>query len=264
MKLYMDLGNGRISYTIRGRGDVLVLLHGFTESREIWDSYAEALSEEFRVICPDLPGHGGSSSFSEVHTMEFMAEVTAGVLDHHGIDSCVIIGHSMGGYVALAFAEAYPDRVKGLGLFHSSAYADSPEVAANRLRAVNAVKSSHASFVSAFIPELFTEANRRKYDTQIERLVTRAAQMSAESLVASINGMKERPDRSGVLERAAYPVLFIAGKLDQRVPFDKILEQLSMPRDCVALLMGDVAHMGYIEAQSKCLYAITTFTRGCY
>lgn len=265
MKEVTVLFNGKsICYRSVGNGGTIVLLHGFMESKEIWNDFAAELSHKYRVIAIDLPGHGKSDCIGEIHSMELLAECVNCVLVHAGVEDCVITGHSMGGYVTLAFAERYPDKLKGFGMFHSSALADSEEAKENRKRAINLIQQNHISFISSFIPDLFTLPNQEIYKKEIEELVKIAKRMSPETIIAAQEGMKTRPDRTKVLAEATYPVLFILGKLDKRVPFEKALQQVAMPNDAVLLSMGDVAHMGYIEARDKSLYAIRAFLEGIF
>jgi pimeloyl-ACP methyl ester carboxylesterase len=253
-----------ICYRSGGSGGTLVLLHGFTEMQDIWNDFASELSAKYRVITMDLPGHGKSDCIGEVHSMELMASCVKHVLDHTGVNDCVMIGHSMGGYVTLAFAEKYPERIKGFGLFHSSALADSDEARENRGRAVELIRKNYTSFISAFIPDLFAPHNQEIYKKEIEGMVKAAKNMRPASIIAAQEGMKIRPDRTKVLADSQCPVLFILGKLDSRVPFEKVLQQAGMPNDAVVLTMGDVAHMGYIEARDKTLYAVRAFLEGIY
>lgn len=251
-----------VNYTITGKGPTLVLLHGFTESLDIWTHFANELSSDFRVICIDLPGHGKSACIGEVHTMELMAECVKYILDKQQINECVMIGHSMGGYVTLAFAEKYSNMLKGIGLFHSSAMPDTPEGKLNRARAIEFINSNHIGFIGSFIPDLFAPENRERLKNEIEQLVVVARQMSKESIIASQKGMMERKDQRELLKTLDIPFLFIAGKKDSRVPFEKVLEQIALPKDCVSLFLENIAHMGYLEAPEKTLYAIKCFVKG--
>lgn len=262
-KFYTKQGN-KINYTIKGAGSPVVLLHGFTETLHIWDDFSKRLSESHRVICIDLPGHGQSDCISEIHSMELMADCVKQVLDSLEIKQMVLIGHSMGGYVSLAFAEKYTEMIKGLCLFHSTAFADTEETRNNRKRTNEFIKKNHFHFLCEFIPSLFTPENQEKYKPEIDKLISEAKKMSSQGVIAANTGMASRPDRTLVLKNAAFPVMFIAGKKDVRIPFNKVLEQIAMPNDCVALLMGDVAHMGYFEAREKTYYAIKTFAEGCF
>ena len=252
----------RIAFTDTGKGLPVVLLHGFTESLDIWEDYSRELSPSYRVICIDLPGHGYSECVDEVHSMDLMAEVVIEVLQHLHVSEFAILGHSMGGYVSLAVAEKQPERIRGLCMFHSTAAADNEEVRENRSRTIEFVRNHRISFLSSFIPNLFAEASRSKYPAQIAELVKRSKQMSAESIIAAQTGMRDRPDRTAVLKEAAYPVLFMLGKEDSRIPYESALPQLALPQDAILLSMGGVGHMGYIEARDKCLYALRVFLGG--
>jgi len=258
--------NARIHYTVEGKlkQNTLVLLHGFTESLDIWDDFSAELSLFFKVICIDLPGHGKSECIGETHTMELMVEVVKTVIDEENTEECVMIGHSMGGYIALAFAEKYPAYMKGLGLFHSSALPDSPEGKANRTRAIEVIEKNHTEFVMNFIPDLFAPANRKPLEKEINVLVEKAQTMSKQAIIAAQRGMMERRDMQHVLKNADYPVLFIAGKQDTRVLYNKVLEQIVLPKDTMALLLHDIAHMGYLEARDKTIYAVKCFVDGAY
>lgn len=264
MSTFFTFQGYKIHYTTKGKGKTIVFLHGFTEDLHIWDDFANRLAADYRVVCIDLPGHGQSDCISEVHTMELMADCVKQLLDSLLVDDFVLIGHSMGGYVALAITDIYPEMIKGFGLFHSTAYADSEETRNNRIRTNAFIKKNHFHFLCEFIPSLFTKTNQEKFKAEIEKLIGKAKKMSAQGVRACNSGMALRPDRTNVLKSLQVPVLFIAGKQDVRIPFDNVLEQIAMPNDCVALLMGDVAHMGYIEAKEKTYYAIKTFAEGCF
>lgn len=247
-----------------GSGKVLVLLHGFMETSDIWDDFAGELSENYRIITIDLPGHGKSENINGIHTMDEMARAVNFILTQAKINECVIIGHSMGGYVALAFAELYKNKVNGLGLFHSTATCDTEEAKTNRERTIEIVRKNRISFISSFIPDLFAPSNREIFKKEIIKLEKSAKEMSAEGIIAALSGMKIRPDRKNIIENAKYPVLFIIGKLDSRMPYIKILEQASSAKDATILLLGDTGHMGYLESRNKTLHCIEYFLKGIY
>ena len=123
-----------VHYRDEGRNNskTLVLLHGFLQNLDVWSSYVLTYMHHMRVITIDLPGHGLTDTFSEVHSMDLMARVVKTVLNEAGVEQCVMMGHSMGGYVALAFAEKYPYTLRGLGLINSHALPDSAEHRAHR------------------------------------------------------------------------------------------------------------------------------------
>jgi len=139
--MQVDFKNGSINFEAYGSGEVLVLLHGFTESLKIWYDFKDKLAKKFHVILIDLPGHGMSSIINEVHSMELMADSVKAVIDHLRISSAVMVGHSMGGYVSLAFARKYSSLLKGMGLFHSTSLADSDENKEARERAIAIIRN---------------------------------------------------------------------------------------------------------------------------
>jgi len=255
--------NAKIHYTDAGKGPSIVLLHGFLESLEMWDEFANQLSTEFRVICIDLPGFGDSGMISDIHSMDTFAGSVKAVLDHLGISDCVMIGHSMGGYISLAFAKKYPKMVKGLGIFHSHAGADDPEAKKNRDRAISVIRQNHVGFIKEFIPDLFAPENVGKFSKEIKLLKERAGRVSKEAIISAMAGMRDRKSRLDVLEKSEKPVLFIAGKLDTRIPLAKVMEQATLPKHTELLVLGNIAHMGFLEAKDECLRKIRYFADYC-
>jgi pimeloyl-ACP methyl ester carboxylesterase len=248
-----------LHYRISGQGPIIVLLHGFLESGEVWKSFARRLSESYRVITIDLPGHGLSENYGPVNSMDMMAEGVYTILKMIGISKCLMAGHSMGGYVTLAFAEKYPRMLKGFVLFHSQAAADSTETRTARERTIALVQKDHQGFIRNFIPDLFDAANVKKFDKEIEKLKDLAQKTSKEGILAVLEGMKSRPDRRHVLLQAKVPVLFIIGKNDSRIPMEVIVPQTLLPEHSEILLLDHVGHMGFIEASGKTFDALKGF-----
>lgn len=245
-----------VSCVVQGKGKDVVLLHGFMESADIWADYILELSDDYRVIAIDLPGHGGAHQFGEIHRMDDMAKVVHHVLVNHGVDKCTMVGHSMGGYVALEFAALFPGMLSGLCLFHSNANEDSSEARLNRNRAISFVRQNRKGFTTQFIPELFAPENREKYADEIETLKERASAMSAESIIAAMEGMKIRRQHYQTLADLKAPVLFIIGQKDSRADMQLMMEQVILPAESHVLLLRDCGHMGYIENRDECLEAI--------
>jgi pimeloyl-ACP methyl ester carboxylesterase len=254
--------DANIAYTISGKGNTLILLHGFLESTLIWKDFVSVLEKHFQVVCIDLPGHGESDCIGYVHEMEMNAEVVYAVLQHLEIKSCVMTGHSMGGYVTLAFAEKYPEVLNGICLFHSTALPDSEEKQRDRDRTINIVKRDAMTFIRAVIPNLFAPANKEKYKVEIDELIARASQMPTQGIIATLEGMKIRKDRTQILKGVKAPVLIIAGKQDTAVPFDSLLPQLALPKHCEALILDNVGHTGFIEAKEETLRVLLNFVEG--
>ncbi len=260
----VNFKNGTINYEEYGSGDTLVLLHGFTESVKIWYEFKEVLSAKYRVILIDLPGHGKSSVLDDVHSMELMADSVKTVLDHLNIEEAVMIGHSMGGYVSLAFCRKYNRMIKGLGLFHSTSLADSDEVKQARDRSIKLIANNHSRFLLSFIPELFAPETKDLYQNEIQVLIDEASQMEPKALVAAQKGMKNRTSTLDVLINAPFPVMFIAGQKDSKIPFENIWVQMALTETAYTLILRNAGHMGQIEAKIQTLDYVDSFTQACY
>jgi pimeloyl-ACP methyl ester carboxylesterase len=261
MKNFIDFRGKKLYYQVSGKGPAIVLLHGFLESGEVWKNFARKLHENFQVILIDLPGHGISDPAGAIITMDDMAEAVCNVLNSTGAKSCVMAGHSMGGYVTLAFAEKFPRRLKGFILFHSHAAADSPETRNGRKRTIALVEKDRKGFIRNFIPGLFDPACVNKYGREIEQLRQLADRTPKEAIIAALEGMKNRPDRQHVLLHSKVPVLFIIGKNDTRIPMEDIIPQTLLPGHSEVLLLDQVGHMGFIEAPAKTYGALKAFAQ---
>jgi len=262
-KKYYNYNNTKICYSVEGSGDTVVLLHGFLENMDIWDKFSTELSKKYRVILIDLPGHGGSNMIAETHSMELMAEAVNSTLEALQIESCVMIGHSMGAYVSLAYAEMYTSKLSGLGVFHSHAAADTTEGKINRGRAIQIVKENHKDFISAFIPDLFTKKNQEILADEITKLQEASRLISKESVIASLEGMRQRTDKLKLISNLKIPMMFIIGKQDSRTPLDKMFSQIELVKHAEVLILEDVAHMGYLEAYDKTLAFTSHFISVC-
>ncbi|MCX6305350.1 MAG: alpha/beta hydrolase [Bacteroidetes bacterium] len=252
-----------INVTDEGTGKIIVLLHGFTESLKIWTSFSLQLSKKYRVITIDLPGHGKSDSIDKIHSMELMADVVHEVLKKLKVGKCLMVGHSMGGYVTLAFAAKYPGMLKGFSLFHSHCFADTATEQENRNRTITIVGQDKFSYVAQFIPSLFPVEVHKKFSKQIERMIQRASKMEKEGVIAALEGMKIRKDQSDLLKKTLLPVLFILGQKDSKAPHARLWEMIALPAVSETLLLRECGHMGYIEAPNETLNALAGFARKC-
>jgi len=262
-KKYYNYKGIKICYNIEGKGQTVVLLHGFLENMDIWEAFSIKLREKFTVVLIDLPGHGGSSMIAETHTMEMMAEAVNNTLVSLNIESCVMIGHSMGAYVSLAYADLYNEKLNGLGIFHAHAAADTTEGKINRGRAIQIVKENHKDFISAFIPDLFTNKNKKLFAVEISKLQVASRLISKESVIASLDGMRHRTDKLKLLSNLRIPVMFIIGKQDSRTPLKKMFPQIEIVKHAEVLILNDVAHMGYLEAFDQTLSFTNHFINVC-
>jgi len=253
-----------VNYKIEGQGNPVVLLHGFLENLHIWNDFSKALSQNYRVIRIDLPGHGETQVSKEVFSMEFMADAVHQVLQKEKILKACLIGHSMGGYVALAYAEKYPEQVKGIGLFHSSAACDDAKGIENRLRSIQLIEKDHSHFMHAFIPDLFTEKNRNLLKEEIAQLQKQAALISKENLIACQKGMMARKDYQHIIKNVSCPVMYIIGKQDPKIKPEKILQQAAQGKTVEILLLEDCGHVGFLEAPKESLRFLGSFVRHCF
>ncbi|HET7000251.1 MAG TPA: alpha/beta hydrolase [Puia sp.] len=240
-------------YEIRGKGTVVMLVHGFTEDRRIWDPFLSGIENKYQWIIPDLPGSGDSVYNNSLKSLSDFAEFIPALLESENIHELILIGHSMGGYISLAFAEKYPDKIRALGLFHSSSYPDSEEKKESRNKNIRFIQNHDPSlFVEQSIPGLFSDSFKAEHPEEIQKLVDRYANFKRESLVQYLDAMKNRPATTDVLLSITKPVLFIIGEEDKAVPMKDSLEQCHLPRISYIHILTHTAHMGMIENSSLC------------
>ncbi len=255
---------GTVTFSDTGKGRVVVLLHGFLGSHQIWENTTIELSKSYRVIAIDLPGHGTTDCFGYVHTMEMLAKCVKAVMDSLRLKKYVIVGHSMGGYVGLAFADLFPDNLKGLCLFHSSAYADSDDKKRDRTRSVRVVKANHKIYITEVIKNLFATKNAKYLKTEIAFAQKIASKVSKRSIIAALEGMKDRPNRDVILGMVHYPVMMVIGELDNVLPKDQLLEQTQLIKNKHILYLEHDGHMGFLESPKLTVKALRKFLRACY
>ena len=299
MNKELSYEGSKIFYRVIGNGDPVVLLHGFGEDSEIWKNQVrppqtppkEGLSytqsqpvavslptDKFMYIVPDLPGSGKSEMIDDM-SMEGMAEVIKAIIDSEvkkekikisesseapsfggGLGEVCIIGHSMGGYITLAFAEKYPGFLRDFGLFHSSAFADNEEKKATRRKGIEFIqKHGSKAFLETVIPNLFAPIpiaigtkslippKESLRTNSIKELIDKSDNFSPTSLVSYYEAMMERPDRTDVLKKAGVPVLFIMGEHDKAVPMEDVLKQSHMPETAFIHILHQSGHMGMLE-----------------
>lgn len=240
-----------------------MLIHGFGEDSRIWDDMVQKLSSSYRMIVPDLPGSGRSGELKTGVSMESLASSVHSVADHAKLDRFAMIGHSMGGYVALAFAEQWPERLSKLGLFHSTAFADDEEKKASRFKNAEFIrKHGAAKFLAQSVPKLFSAASARDKKPAIDEIIGRYSDFSPAALVDYTLAMRERPDRTEVLKHFTRPVLFIFGEEDTAVPLEQGLKQSSIPEFSYIYIAARSGHMGMIEEPEFCLKALNDFLAG--
>ena len=248
-----------ISYNILGHGKTIILLHGYLESKEIWNDFANELAKNFQIIAPDLPGHGESSLIEANLSVEKMAESVKYILDKENVSSCLLVGHSMGGYVALAFLDLFPELLSGFSLFHSSPYADTEGKKQNRDREIDIIRQGKkAQVYNTHFPNTFAKEHVEEFAIEIENCKDVARNMQDKGIIAALEAMKERPDRSGLLKTTKIPVQYIIGEKDNFIPME-ILNKLQLPDHSEVVVLENSGHMGFIEEKENVLKAISGF-----
>jgi pimeloyl-ACP methyl ester carboxylesterase len=234
-----------VFYTDEGKVDVILLLHGFLENSSMWNDLIPKLVVKHRVICIDLLGHGQTDCLGYVHSMELMAEVVEAVLNHLKIETFTVIGHSMGGYVALALAEKTSKKIQSLCLMNSTAQSDSDERKVNRDRAIVAVKQNHRAFVSELLVK------------EIEQSKQEALQTSLQGIVAALEGMKIRSDKTQFLKQATFKKLLILGKKDPVLDYQVLLDHAK--ETGVEIIEFSDGHMSHLENKKELAYKLLHF-----
>ena len=246
------------------KGDrCVVLLHGYLESMLVWEDFVPLLYKQVRVITLDLPGHGISEVKGEVHTMEYLADTVRAMLDKLGIERCTLVGHSMGGYVALAFCGKYPERLDGVVLLSSTPNADSEEKLKNREREIALVKAGKKDLLARTAPEAgFAVENRRAMQDYIDDLVETVHITEDEGIVALLGGMMQRKDMNDMLRASKVRQLFILGTLDGYISEEVAAKMVADHPQAQVVRLDRSGHMGFLEQPAECAKAILDFVAG--
>ncbi len=249
-----------IFYQINGKGLPVVLLHGFCEDHRVWEMFYDRFSD-CQLICIDLPGFG-QSTLANIPDLMHYADMIAALLRKIDVNKCILIGHSMGGYISLAFAEKYEHMLLGLGLFHSSPYPDAASKKEKRNKEIQFIeRNGHQPYIAQIIPKLFP--TDYPADPIINQLINRAQQYNLKGIQHGLEAMMNRPDRSLILENLSCPFLVVAGEKDIVVPINKSIQFASLPDISVMHFLPDVAHMGMFEVPEKCVDIFAEFIDFC-
>ncbi|MGV3766721.1 MAG: alpha/beta fold hydrolase [Chitinophagaceae bacterium] len=249
-----------VFYGTTGEGPVVMLVHGFGEDHHIWKETIQQLSKNFTVVFPDVPGTGHSPMNPSLSSIEDYAEAIHAIVAHENITSLAMIGHSMGGYITLAFAERYPDLLSGFGLFHSTALADGEEKVEARRKGIRFIENNGAAaFLKQSTPNLFTPEYRELHPEMVQQILEYGKTFTNAALIQYYESMIARPDRTEVLKKATVPVLFILGKKDLAVSFTDTLPQTYLPAVSYLEILEASAHMGMFEEKEKCMAILEKF-----
>jgi len=244
-----------IFYRVEGKGKTVVLLHGFGEDSNIFNQQINFLKNYCQLIIPNLPGSGNSEILNEENgdiTIDDYATCIYALLKQENIQSCIMLGHSMGGYITLSFTEMFPQYLKGFGLVHSTAFADSEEKKQNRLRGIEMMEEYGGyAFLKTTIPNLFSQNFKKNHPEKIAMLIEEGKKFSTKALQQYYKAMMNRADKTSVLKNTLLPVLFIIGTEDVAAPVKDVLQQSQLPLNAYIHILENIGHMGMWEATEK-------------
>lgn len=257
--------SSKIFYRVEGTGQTLFLIHGFAEDHSIWEYQVSALKKDFQLIIPDLPGSGKSPYHPGFSSLEDFADCIRVIAEREQRAGFALVGHSMGGYVTLAFGEKYPDRLSGIGLFHSTAFPDTEEKKSARRKSIEFINQhGSAPFIRQSVRNLFSDPFKKKFPDEVSEIVERFSQFDPRSLVRYYETMIIRPDRTRVLQNFHGPVLFIIGEQDKAVPLEDSLHQCHLPLRAHIHILEDAAHMGMLEDPAGSTEKLADFMKALY
>lgn len=232
-----------------GSGDPIVLIAGFPLTREVWDAPAARLAARARVIRPDLRGMGSSSVPDGPYLMETLAGDIAAVLDALGVERAALAGHSLGGYVAMAFSRMYSERVSRLALISSRLAADTPQAAASREELADRAEHDGRidAIVDEYVPRLFAASLLEKRSPLVNRAREIARQNSVTGAAAMLRGMAQRVDAYDIAQELEMPVLVVAGGADQVVGLGEAEEVRRAFPHATLRVLGRSGHLPMLE-----------------
>ncbi|MFY0651417.1 MAG: alpha/beta hydrolase [Cyclobacteriaceae bacterium] len=243
-----------------GSGNTILLIHGFCETSEVWSEVEKELSLNYDVISIDLPGCGKSQTVEIPSSMEILADQINGFLDRQNIAKCFVIGHSLGGYVTLALARLYPQKLTGFGLFHSTTFADSEEKKHTRLKGIEHVKTHGIEkFAQGFVPNLFYSENHVRLKSDIIYLRKMASKTLLKTFTAYSLAMKDRRDSNDIFDAFKKPIFIIAGEQDNAVPLSPSQAMISKIKNGDTIVLPNTGHLGFIESKRESLLFIKSF-----
>jgi pimeloyl-ACP methyl ester carboxylesterase len=259
----ITIGGKKIFYRLYGQGKPVMLVHGFGETGDIWQKQVDALQNRFKLIVPDLPGSGHSEMIADM-SVEGMAEILKAILDKEtgdpGPAQISVTGHSMGGYVTLAFVEKYGAMLNSFGLFHSTAFPDSEEKKAARRKGIEFIRENGAfEFLKTTSPNLFSPKTKEETPGMIDQFIESLNDFTPEALIAYYEAMINRPDRLSVLKNFKKDIHFVMGEYDTAVPMEDGLKQCHIPQVSHVHILHGSGHMGMMEEAAKSSQVLEEF-----
>lgn len=259
--MILNYKNANIFYTDKGKGTAIVLIHGFLENATMWDKITPELTKRNRVITLDLLGHGQSDCLGYIHSMDLFAETINFVLKHLKIRKYILVGHSLGGYISLAFSKMNPNNIKGLCLLNSTSYEDSEERKKIRNRANKLVTNNFENMVKMSVSNLFFQENASKFKDEINQVKTEALQTSLQGYIAAQEGMKIRPNSNQFLKEATFKKLIIIGEKDPVLNAENSIEEAKFTNSEYVVLPS--GHMTHIENKDELIAILKDFVKKC-
>lgn len=248
----LEYKGGQVVYSVSGAGKPVMLVHGFAEDGNVWRHQVDFLQKHCQVIIPHLPGSGLSAFNVLLQGMDDFADCLQAILQQEGIAKCIMLGHSMGGYITLAFAEKYGVHLSAFGFVHSTAFADSEEKKQNRLKGMKMMDEYGGyAFIKSTTPNLFSAGYKQQNGGEIESLIEEGRSFTIQALQQYYRAMMNRLDRTNVLSTSRIPVLFIAGTEDVAAPLNDILKQVHLPLVAFIYILQQTGHMGMWEATGE-------------
>jgi pimeloyl-ACP methyl ester carboxylesterase len=247
--------------TATSNGTTIVLLHGFLENASMWNEISSELSKRNRIVTIDLLGHGRSDCLGYLHSMELFSETVEAVLKQLRIRKCIVIGHSLGGYVALAFAERNPQKIKGLCLLNATSNEDDQERKQLRTRANMMIQNNFTTMVRMSFTNLFSEVSRVNYADEIKNGLDEALKTPIQGYIAGQEGMKLRPNRNHVLAKNDFKKMIITGRKDPVLEIQKSIEEAEKTNS--KLIIFPDGHMSHIENFAKLIVVLKNFIKDC-
>jgi len=262
MEAHFNFISKRINYSELGQGCPVVLVHGYLESSKIWTKFSEQLSRFSHTIAIDLPGHGKSDLITDC-SMEIYADAMNGLLLHLQIEKAIIIGHSMGGYAALAFTAKYPHKTQGLCLFHSKPFADSSEKMIQRDFTSSKIKAgAYEEVVNSHVASIFAQQNVLKFQKEIEENRNHALEFPIEGVIESLRSMKNRKDYTEMMKNMQIPLLYIYGRHDILIPENEFT-MIEFAEHHLVEVLENSGHAGFLEEPEKSVAILKRFIENC-
>jgi pimeloyl-ACP methyl ester carboxylesterase len=249
-------GMDQLAYFDEGKGDqTILLIHGFGEDHAIWKNQIEFLSTHYRVIAPNLPGvHCKPLALhhSQAPSIQMYVEVLHDLMQHLNIEQYFIVGHSMGGYIGLSFADYYVNHVQGLLLLHSTAYEDNEAKKTSRMKVAEFIQEWGVSkYLETATPNLFGDAFKKTNPGIIQNVIDSGTDISPEAMIQFVFAMRNRKAMTHLLKQHTIPVWMIVGEADLAVPIQDSLEQIKLLPSSNSLVLNNVGHMGMFEATDQ-------------